>query len=105
LIIALSDPIFNISSVFFGLPYTILTYDLGKKEGFLFFIQREFSLHGGYMIGNFVLFLIFFLGSSWKTAIAFTTICAALMTWFFSHYGKERQKWPILPFRAKFGRI
>ena len=40
LIIALSDPIFNISSVFFGLPYTILTYDLGKKEGFLFFKCR-----------------------------------------------------------------
>ncbi|MBU2592091.1 MAG: hypothetical protein ABH867_02720 [Patescibacteria group bacterium] len=104
-LIALSDPVFNISSVFSGLPYTILTYNLGKKEGFLFFIQREFALHGGYMIGNFIVFLILFLGFPWETVIAFTSVCTALMTWFLCRYGKERLKQLPFPFRPKFGRI
>lgn len=105
LLIAFSDPIFNIASVFFGLPYSIMTYDLGKKNGLLFFTQREFALHGGYMIGNFVFFLILFLGSSWKPIIVLTTIFTALMTLFLSSYGRDHLKRKLLSFRPKFGKL
>jgi len=103
LVIILSDPIFNIFSVFFDLPYSLLIYDHGKKQSLPFFIKREFALHGGYMVANLIFFLLFANGGNWQKIIEISIISSLLMTIFTIEY--SRQKKTIWPFRAKIGRI
>jgi len=103
LLMALSDPIFNIFSVFFNLPYSLLIYNHGKKQSLKFFIKREFALHGGYMAASFLFFILFRINLSWINIIQISIIASLLMTIFTIEY--DRQKKTAWPFRAKIGQI
>ena len=80
-LIALTDPGYQIATIFTDLPRTVLIYQLGKKKTFSFFIERELSLHFGRLTATLIIFLLLSLNFPWQItpllaagAIVLTTV-------------------------------
>ena len=67
LIIALTDPFYQLATIFVDLPRTLLIYHWGKKQPLSFFVKRELSLHLGRLTATIIISLLLIWGLPWQT--------------------------------------
>ncbi len=58
LLIAISDPIYQISQIFNTLPFNNLIYGLGKKRSLSFFVEREIVVNVGRLVSCLLVYVV-----------------------------------------------
>ncbi len=104
LIIALSDPLYQLSSVFVDIPRNFLIYQKGREDRLNFFTQRELSVHLGRFISLAIILFAFLLGLSWPIATLISIWAITLASLFIYKYSQQ-SRGIIHRFKAKFGRL
>lgn len=104
LIIAITDPIYQLSSIFVTLPRNLLIYRKGRQGKLNFFTQREICVHLGRFLGLAIILLGFLAGLSWPIAALVAVWTITLGSLFTYQYSKQSQG-VLAKFKAKFGRI
>ncbi len=104
LIVALTDPIYQLATLFVNIPRTILVYQLGKRQKLNFFTQREFVLSAGRVAALLLVFLFIKAGLPWKL-IPLLPIGGITMDNYFMYQYSKRQKGLLEQFRIKLTRL
>lgn len=99
--IALTDPAYQIASIFVDLPRTVLIYRLGKKNPLSFFVERELSLHMGRLAATTIIFFLLSLNFPWQIVPLFASWAIALTTIFMTKFVFSQKK----PFRIRLTRL
>lgn len=104
LVIALSDPFYQVSSVFVSTARNFLIYRKGKKGKLNFFTQRELCVHLGRFLGLTIILFGFLLGLSWPIA-ALVAIWTITLSSLFTYQYWQQSQGVIQKFKAKFRRL
>lgn len=92
LLIILSDPLYQVASVFVNLPYNLLIYHQGKKKSLSFFVERELALHAGTFFCSLFIFLALLSGFSFSIVILFAIIGINLSAFYLAKFKSQELK-------------
>jgi hypothetical protein len=104
LIIAITDPIYQLSSIFVNLPRQLLIYRKGRQGKLNFFTQREMCIHLGRFLGLAVVLTGILAGLSWPIA-ALVAVWAITLGSLFTYQYSQQSRGIISKFKAQFGRL
>jgi len=103
-LIAATDPIYQVSSIFVDLPRSIMLFRLGKRNPLSFFTKRELCLHADRITATLLIFILLIIGLPWKIVIFLVIGGLVITTFFINQYHKTR-KYPPINFRPQFTRL
>jgi len=105
ILIAFSDPVYQVSSIFVNFPRDILLFRLGKTNPLTFFIERELCLHLGRLFSTSLIFILLTLSVPWQTITFLAILGTAITTILTNKYAKARKRMILANFRPQFTRL
>lgn len=104
IIVGLTDPVYQLATIFVNIPRTILTYQFGKRQKLNFFTQREAALSLGRIASLGIVFLILKIGFPWNLVPILPIIGMTLGNYFVYKFSKQ-QRTLLERFKIKLTRL
>jgi len=88
----LSDPAYELATVFVNFPYNLLVYQTGKEKSLSFFTERELAISSGTFSACLLAYFLLKGGFSWPAIVLLAIWGIGLSTFFMTRHKQENLK-------------